>query len=213
MKLGYLFLFGAILLLMQSCEIYFFPCVSEKHPDQIETKLMPVKTGNKWSYTISYYEKGKVASTKEMTLEIAGLDSVYYKDTDLHKHGLLIYRFKTNGRMNTRYGYLKCDDGVAYVKEYGYSPRELESGRTYPNEIHAGWKDPRDNEIEWSGTEKVTVPAGTFECWACEYYDKEDPKILIREYYSKGVGLVKSQFMNWKRTIQSTNELTSYSVN
>lgn len=213
MKLGYILLICVIFIFMQSCEIYFYPCVSDKHPDLIETKLMPVKTGNKWSYTVSYYEKGKVVSTNEMTLEIAGLDSVYYKDTDLHKHNLLIYRIKTDGRMNTRYGYLKCDDGVAFVKEYGYSPKELEEGRTLPNDVTAGWVDPRDKDIQWSGPETVTVPAGTFECWACEFYDKKDPKILTREYYSKGVGLVKTQFMNWKRTIQSTNVLTSYSVN
>lgn len=213
MKIFYVIMLAASVIFFQSCEIYFIPCTSDKNPEEIKTILMPVKTGNKWEYNVNTFEKGTVTETTGMELEISDLDEVYYKDTDLKKHFVKIYRVKRDGVTNTRWGYLKCEDGAALVKEYGYSPKELEAGRTLPDNIKDGWIDPRDEDIKWSGPEKVTVPAGTFDCWACEFPDRDNPKILIREYYSKGVGLVKSQSMNWKRTIQKTIELTTYKVN
>ncbi len=202
-----------ITIIFPSCEVYFVPCTNDIHPDKIKTTLMPVSTGNHWEYTINAFEKGKVTETNGMTLEIGGLDSVYYKDRELKRHSVMIYRVRKNGVTNTRWGYLKCENGAALVKEYGYSPGELELGRTLPDNVAPGWEDPRNDDVVWSGPEQITVPAGTFECWACEFTDLDDPKIIVREYYSKGVGLVRSQYMNWKKTIQRSMELVSYKVN
>ncbi len=200
-------------LLLSSCQTAFIPCVDESaDPESIQSKLMPVKTGNKWIYDVNLFEKKAIVSTDKKTLEIGKIDSVYYMDDDYNKHYVPIYRIIDNGHPNTMYGYIKCSDGVIFAKEFGYSPRELEEGRTLPDNVVPDWEDPRCSKVRWWGPVKVTVPAGTFECWACDYTDRFDQKVLRCEYYSVGVGLVKVEYMSWKRTVQSNMELTTYTL-
>lgn len=62
--------------------------------------------------------------------------------------------------------------------------------------------------------EKITVPAGTFDCAVITY--TEDTKILFdklksyKTWYAKGVGIVKNEEYDKKGKLESRSELTSF---
>ena len=201
-------------LILTSCGSVFIPCESELPQNEIKTTLMPVETGNKWVFKQYVINRDSTVDEKgQKIIEIAGLDSMYFKDEDLNKLPLRVYRYKENGTIVQDFTYLKCPDGVILCRSYGYAPKEIAIGRTLPENPSAGWEDPRDGSAAWDGPVDIAVEAGTFECWYTTYEDPFIPKRLLREYYSKGVGLVKTEMMNWKYRVLYKTELISYNIN
>ena len=82
--------------------------------------------------------------------------------------------------------------------------------KTIPENPLKGWEDPRNEDVIWKDKIEVTVPAGTFECWYCQWRDKQWD--VHREYYAKGVGLVKSERYTRRGTLLSKFELVSYEL-
>ncbi len=200
------------LIALNSCTNTFIPCQSESKPGQAVTSLMPVAEGNEWIYERHAYDlKGNVTDSSRRDVKIGPPDTLFYKDDNLDKQYVHAYRVISNGNP-VIYSYIVCGQGAIYVEEYGYSPGEIFTGRTIPNDIQNGWVDPRNEDIVWKGPVKVTVPAGTFDCWVCEFVLHKNQKSIYREYYSRGIGLVKVEELNRKDRILATLELTKYNL-
>ena len=64
------------------------------------------------------------------------------------------------------------------------------------------------------GTESITTPAGTFDCFKLTYTMKinmgaDSQKYYVTEWYAKGIGLVKSVNADKKGNVISSEELTA----
>lgn len=205
------FFFYLFVLLILGCSQTFIPCTSGEINLDAKTLMMPVKTGNTWLYDeFEFSLGGDVLNKRERAIEIGGIDTVIYQDKNGTKEAY-IFSILMNDVKLEYYGYLKCSDGAVFVtiNKVGQY-RQLVSGRTIPNEPAVNWIDPKDDKVLWRGKDTITVPAGTFECWYCEWLDEQWN--IRREYYAKGVGLVKSERFTKHRTLLGKMELVKYIV-
>lgn len=207
-----LLLFFAIALL-SSCSSVFIPCHTDMPPESFKTTTMPISTGNSWNYTYTKINReGEVTKTVKTVREIGGLDTLFYKDANLDKRNVTVYKIKIDNKIAKNFYYMKCEEGVTLIRCYEYAPDEIGYGRTIPDNPADKWEDPRYADSKWAGPEKVTTPAGEFDCWVCTFEDPFVKKKFIREYYAEGVGLVKTEWMNWKYRVLEKIELTDYTI-
>ncbi|WP_067151109.1 TapB family protein [Pseudotamlana agarivorans] len=103
-------------------------------------------------------------------------------------------------------------------------PNNLSVGKTLPDnnlemDIKAGSMDMKFKVKTYNrkvtGKEKVTVPAGTFDCFVLE--QETEMHMLItkhtksKQWIAEGVGLVKQETYNKKGKFQGKEELTAFS--
>lgn len=104
-----------------------------------------------------------------------------------------------------------------------FTPNNLKVGQTLPdNEMNMVIKAStmtidghvKTYERKVVGKEKVTVPAGTFDCMVIE--SRSDIKLMISKksktkmWIAKGVGIVKQETYNKKGKLQSSEKLTLF---
>ena len=204
--------FIMILAIMTACStMRFQPCRTDKKPSEIETEMLPVTTGNKWVYQEYVPKENTEDNPGRRTIEIGELDTLKYEKGG-SKHDIAVYRLHFNGVKNKYFAYLKCEDRVILAETYSRFPNTIYRGRTIPENPEKGWKDPLNSDVHWRGPETVETPAGTFECWVCEWLDRDLVRKRHREYYSRGVGMVKSEIYTYQKKLIARMELESYDL-
>ncbi len=201
-----------ITILLTACSsVRFRPCPSDKEQTEITTTMMPVAAGNKWVYQEYIPKENTEDNPGKRTIEIGELQTLKYEKGG-EKNDISVYSIYYNGDKNKFFYYLKCEDGAILVETYSRFPNTIYKGRTIPENPSKEFKDPFNPDIRWRGPETVETPAGTFECWVCEWLDRDLVRKRHREYYSRGVGMVKSEIYTYQKKLIARMELESYEI-
>ncbi len=211
-------LFGTILSAQSECSDYY-----------------PFTQGTTTEIT-SYNKKGKVSSSTVYKITGASEDKVTLEMRLLDKDGELI--------SDSAFDMNCSGDGIIIDAKYMYSPqlmsqyKEMEASVTgtdvsVPNNLKVG-DELKDAEmfisVDMGGIsmnvdvlmidrkvvaeEKVTTPAGTFDCIVLEYKTKLKMGLERngsgKQWLAKGVGMVKQEDYNKKGKKMASSELTSF---
>jgi hypothetical protein len=223
-------LFVLILTILCSCSeiVRFVPCQTTKPQELIESKIIPVKSGNLWRYNLS----GVYGSGKEI-FKVMNLDTIYYYDST-GKKPIPAYKLKHDKNPNDNLNYyIKCEESVVLATVGSQSGKIIKYGWTYEENPVINSRNANNeyfsqknefNRMFWEATADITVPAGQFKCFVMAEITKsarydEFKKVIIykefigaRRYYSKGVGLVKLSSFDENNQLVGSYELESYEL-
>ena len=230
----------AALLSITVCALVFAGC-GENDPDPISGDYFPVGVGDSWEY-IETYADGDPSETlihevngKETVDFDGGLGerTVFVIDNtpDITSTKSRTYYIEDDGERVTRLRQIIYDADGSVIKTQDYDPGVLKFDRTritkgetwnesftrytYDDEGNEIGESPKEYQYTFTITElheKVTVPAGTFDCIMItrERLPPLSYEVKIY-YYASGVGKVK-EISEGGESGNKMEELTSYSV-
>ena len=219
------------ILLFSCTSVINLPCVQHERPDLIKTTIIPVKIGNFWKYLV---HRSDNSPDSYNTTSITGMDTLFYNDESGSK-SVVAYKIDlsststslTNNYM--QFYYLVCDSNVIMVKS---DETKLIRGwavlNVFPENPQIGKIDFVNNKAWWKGTEEITTKFGKLSCYVWEkietaekvHFNNSGPNLKIikadytitRLYFSKGIGLVKTEIFDKKGRLNTSTELDSYQL-
>lgn len=159
--------------------------------------IMPLKTGNMWTFDLKMFQAGVPTPTYVYTYSIGVLDPVSIDNEQWYEVMQIIdigtdadtaYWFYTN-RSDGLWTRRNESDTAAFKVKYPANQGDVyEAANEFLN---------AEGTVEAVSThEGVGVPQGSFECY---HYSMvvTDPQIILHDYYRPNVGLVKSDWLGF----------------
>ena len=183
------------------------------------SRLIPLVDGAIYQYSYSYSRAKEIESyigIKKISLDIINNEGNEEKmevfasiilDNEMADLSEIRTKLEKQSisKTDNYYFYIENPDGC---EKYLYKNNGISYQRKYKDNPFLHESDSLDqSKLICMGTINIIVPAGRFNCW---WFESEDGK--IREYYSKGIGLVKMEML--KENFKDYNTvmvLTNYS--
>jgi hypothetical protein len=211
-----------ILLLLCSCsQPKYSVCIPTVHPDSIKTEIFPVSVGSFWIYEQIEYRSGKKDIVKT---EIASLDTI---NVYVNENYVKILGYKLDIDYPTRYKnkpiqyYIKCDTKIQIATAQEYNPQKIIS----INDILFPVRDSIIIDPSTKNEQKITSEIlnsriGKLKCIVWEANSLSEPSgyysnvsvAKTKCYYSKGIGLVRTEYLNKFGELVSERNLINYEV-
>lgn len=195
---------------------FFVACENDDDTENKIDYIIPIKTGNNWTYSTYYSHDKKI--TESTTFEIGDLVSI---------KGTEGYKYTTEGSSTNIVFLVKNDEEGNYVLVGGYSDVDTLVNPSIAYKLNANKGDnwtffdiimhedysfeSRSSTMFCTNSDTlITTPKGTFNCIAFEYSPNSGEDVF-KSYITKNIGIVKNEHYELG-SLFSYQILTNYSL-